>query len=235
MAKIKAKSARAPKRVDLPPLRTGVAVPPAALAQFRRDVAELQRRGLLPGARVKASVARPLQVREGHHLAEYVRAYKDVLTGHAAAVELPRAAVIEQHKMGRKTVRGTGSIGGRVLIPKAPDERVTVTKTGAVIRTDIPSGLQVIDIPGRFLSKRELDRAVKAAGEMGGSRKYWGYKMSDHHSTKYFTSPRMMLQYLRGHYKAQIAKLGWNKFRGILSILSSNNPDDLAKEKGKAR
>jgi hypothetical protein len=235
MAKTKGKSTRAPRRAELPPLRIGVAVPPAALAQFRRDVAELQRRGLLPGAKVKASVAKPLQVREGHHLAEYVRAYKGVLTGHAAAVELPRAAVIEQHKMGRKTVRGTGSIGGRVLIPKATDERVIVTKTGAVIRIDIPSGLQVIDIPGRYLNKRELDRAVQVAKEMGGGKQYWGYKMGDNHPTQFFTTARKMLNYLREHYKAQIAKLGWNRFRGILSILSSDNPDDLAREKGKPR
>jgi hypothetical protein len=218
------------------PVRIGSLPPAAVLAKFRRDVAELQRRGLLPGAKVKSSVARPLQIRGGQHLKDYVRAYKDVLTGHAAAVELPRGAVIEQHKMGRKTVRGTGSIGGRVIVPKAPDERVTVTKTGAVIRTDIPSGLQVIEIPGRFLNKRELDRAVEAAKEMGGGKKYWGYKMSDHRSTsQYFTSPRRLLQYLREHYKQQVAELGWNKFRGILSILSSNNPSDLVREKGRPR
>jgi hypothetical protein len=225
-----AKSPRKPT-----PARIGSLPPAAELAKFRRDVAELQRRGLLPGAKVKSSVARPLQIRGGQHLKDYVRSYKDVLTGHAAAVELPRGAVIEQHKMGRKTVRGTGSIGGRVLIPKAPDERVEVTKTGAVIRIDIPSGLQVVDIPGRYLNKRELDRAVETAKEMGGGKKYWGYKMSDHHSTRYFTSPRMMLKYLREHYKKQVAEIGWNRFRGILSILSSDNPDDLVREKGKPR
>lgn len=217
------------------PVRLGSNPPAAELRKFRRDIAELQRRGLLPGAKIKASTARPLQIRGGQHLKDYVKAYKSVLTGHAAAVQLPREAVIEQHKMGRKTVRGTGSIGGRVIIPKAPDERVVVTKSGAVKRVDIPSGLTVIDLPTKFLNKEERKRALEVANEMGGGRKYWGYKMAGHRGNLIFESPKALFNHLKRQYKTQIQTYGWNKFHDTISILSSDNDFDLKREEGRPR
>jgi hypothetical protein len=215
--------------------RIGQQLSGADLRQFRRDVAELNRKGLIPGKPIKASSARPFQVRGNSHLYELVRDYRSVLEGKAEAVRLPRAGVIEQHKLKRKTVHGT------ILIPKAEDEKVTILKSGAVRVSG--RGWHRIDIPGKFLDKRFEKRLQEILKETKG-QKYFGYEMADHKGHAYTQSLPKLIEYLRTYYKPRIGVRGMvnipgrgevgglksHEFYENIAILTSDDPDKLAKE-----
>ena len=198
------------------------------LRAFRSDLSKLKRAGLLP-KNVAVKSARPFTVRGGQPLYQYLHDYRDVLTGNAAAVELPRGAVVEQHKLGRKSVHG------RVLIPKAPGERVTVSKSGTVKITETESGVSRIDIPAKFLDKRFEKRVAEQLKGIKGE-KYFGYKFYGHKHYKYYTDLSQLIADLKRRYQPKISErdISSGQFYDHISIITSAKWKKLVKEEGPA-
>jgi hypothetical protein len=191
------------------------------LRQFRHAVSVLKKQGLIPGKTVNARSVRPFQKRGGKSLESYVRKFRDVVSGRAQVVELPRGAVIEQHKMGRKSVGR-----GKVLIPKDPSERLVVSKSGAVSHVEKKTGIRSTELPFRITDKAAIERARQVAKEQPG-KKWWGYEVkgSKGGSVYEWDSLDLMLRDLKTKYKRKVWK--------YISILSGVNKNSLRSQEGK--
>ena len=206
------------------------------LRKFRSDVTTLKRAGLIPGKAINARSARPFQKRGRKTLRELVRKHsktiKEIRAGTGQVVSLPPAAVREQHQLGRKSVAR-----GKVLVHKSPNEHIEVSKSGAVKIIHTESGITRIELPGKFLDKRSIER-VRAVGDevtKSGGKVFWGYEFYGHKSGKAYDSLEAMLRDLRFRYEGKIRKddIKSTEFYDRISILVSKNWGKLAPEKGK--
>jgi hypothetical protein len=156
---------------------------PAELKTFRHNVAILNKKGVLSGT--DARKAKPFWVRQGKRLDKLVESYDDVTSGKAEAVKVDAKQLRQYKKSGYETRKG------RVIIPHAATERVSVTPKGHIKVKESKSGIKRIEIPIPFHNLEQWVRDGKKQGEqldsLKGGRPYWAYKFHGHNSYATYT------------------------------------------------
>lgn len=201
------------------------------LREFRKNVAELKRQNLIPG-HIDARTARPLQVRGGQALSDYVRKYREVLSGHAAVVSLPPDSRKEQLKIpGRHRIKD-----GRILVPKTPEEKVIVSPAGTVKHVEPISGMTRIDLPIKYLDAdpnriKELEQELKPHFK----DLYYGYSFHDNKGFGYSRSLSQLINKIKERYQARLHDGAENyipeeEFYKYMAILAANNPNKVTKK-----
>jgi hypothetical protein len=123
----------------------------AQLRAFRHDVAQLKKKGLLD----KAYDAR--KVKPTRYLKTQLKRFADVLSGEAQPVK------VSKEKAAKYAAQGYKVKAGRVVVPKAKNEKVYAAKEGFRIKTTTKTGsITRIDTGLHLSNLQEWEKALRS-------------------------------------------------------------------------
>jgi hypothetical protein len=163
------------------------------LRKFRHDVARLKKLGLVSG--VDARSARP-----NKRLNRALDKYDPVLSGKASAVKLSPKEIKAYKSLGKPyEIAAPPGLPRRVIIPKEPDERVSVR--GGKVVISHPAGIRRTILPVRYHDLEQyLAESAKSRPPLGPNE-HFAFRFFGHRSHKIFRSMSSLVSYLQ-HYES---------------------------------
>lgn len=158
------------------------------LKAFRSKVALLKKKGLI--SKTDARSAKPEWVRQGKRLDKLVDQWDDVLSGKAAAVKVSEKQLRQYRKAGFETKQG------RVIIPHAATEKVSVAGKSTIKIQESQIGLKRVELPVPYHDLKQWitdsTKQANALQSLGGGRKYWAYKFKGYNSYATYDSLELL-------------------------------------------
>lgn len=174
------------------------------IRSFRHEISILKKKGLIR----KSIDAR--SVKPSKHFLAKVKEYRPVIEGRMASVKVPAksaASYIEHVNKSARFVKGPQ--GPRLLVPKAPDEKVTATRSG-LVRISHPAGMERVQIPVAYHNLEQWLRAAKRKkGAINGMKKRgerFAFNFMGNHSISFFDDIGALLDTLQ-HYNSVEASI----------------------------